>query len=290
ADDRKIPVLIRFRTAKGEFKASLASLQNPEPVIEPTPTPVATPTPKPTATPKPTPTPNVDNLPLSANLPFVLGETLEYRITSNNQNVGTFVLQAKERRTVDKKDTLFLNATITKAERAGGLFNPGDAILAQVNAESLAPYQFEVKFTGSLKGFNQSVRFDQTRGLAVFGGTNQAQIPLNTHSLLSLAYAIRSFNLKPSKDAKNPINDTRVAVFYGTQFYVFTLRPLEAELINLSGEKTAAQMITVITGNPQLDALNLRVWLANDEKRTPLRFAIGAYQADLVSQTVVPPR
>lgn len=291
-DEQKIPVLIRFKTSKGEFQASLASIQNIEsaPETEPTPTPVPTPRPVQTPTPKPIPTPGLDNLPLSQNLPFVLGETLEYKITSNGQNVGAFLLQATERKTVDKKDTLFLKATISGVEKGIDIFNAGDVIVAQVNAETLAPFQFEVKFNGRLSSFNQSVRFDQERGTAIFGGTNPAQIPVNTHSLLSLVYAIRSFNLKPSKDAKNPVNDTRVAVFYGTQFYVFTLRPLEAELINLSGEKIGAQMITVITGNPQLDALNLRLWLSNNIKRTPLRFAIGNYQADLVSETILPPK
>lgn len=291
SDERRIPVAIRFKTAKGDFQASLASVQKIEPettAAQPTATP--TPTPILTPTPVPTPTPSFDNQPLSATLPFVLGETLEYQITLGGQPVGAFVLQAKERRTLEKRDTLFLTATITRADRAAGLFNVGDSIAAQVNAESLAPFLFESKFTGTLSTFNQTVSFDQARGIAVFGGANQAQIPLNTHSLLSLAYAMRSFNLKPSVDKNNPVNDTRVSVFYDNQFYVFTVRPTEAELINLRNEKISAQMITIITGNPQLDALSLKVWLTNNEKRTPLRFSIGAFQADLISETIVPPK
>jgi len=290
SDERKIPVLIRFKTAKGEFQALLAGIQKIEPESEVQVTPTPTPIPVQTPTPIPTPTPSLDNQPLSANLPFVLGESLEYKITSGGQAVGAFVMQAKERKIIEKRDTLFLSATITRAERSTGLFNIGDSITAQVNAESLSPFQFEARFSGSLSSYNQSVRFDQERGIAIYGGANQAQIPLNTHSLLSLVYAMRSFNLKPSLDKNNPINDTRVSVFYASQFYVFTLRPLEAELINLRNEKIPAQVITVITGNPQLDALSLKVWLSNDEKRTPLRFSIGNYQADLVSETIVQPK
>jgi hypothetical protein len=291
-DELKIPVSVRFKTAKGEFQALLASVQvvEPDPETQPKQTPSPTPTPLPVITPTPTPTPSLDNLPLSSNLPFVLGETLEYRITSNGQNDGAFLLQARERRTIDKRDTLFLTATISRAERGFGLFNPGDSITAQVNAESLAPYQFEAKFTGGLSSFNQSVRFDQERGVAIFGGTNQAQIPLNTHSLLSLAYAIRSFNLKQVWDTKNPLMDTRVSVFYDSQFYVFTVRPLETAIFTRGTEKIPAQVLTIITGNPQLDALNLRIWLSNNEKRTPLRFVIGNYQADLVSETIIQPK
>lgn len=289
-DDLKIPVSIRFKTSKGEFQALLASAQviEPDETVQPTPTP--TPIPVATPTPIPTPTPSLDNHPLSANLPFVLGETLEYRMTSNGKNVGTLLLQAKERRTIEKRDTLFLSATISRAESGFGLFNQGDSITAQVNAESLTPYQFDARFTGSLKGFNQSVRFDQDRGVAVFAGANQTQIPLNTHSLLSLAYAVRSFNLKPVWDTKSPVMDTRVSVFYDSQFYVFTVRPLETVVFTRGAEKIPAQSLAVITGNPQLDALNLRIWLSADEKRTPLRFVIGNYQADLIAETVLQPK
>jgi len=291
-DEQKIPVAVRFKTAKGEFQALLQSVQMIEPDAAPTPQPTLVPTPVPvqTPTPVPTPKPSLDNQPLSANLPFVLGETLEYRISAGGQTVGAFTLRAGERRTIDQRDVLFLTATVTRAERAGGIFNAGDSITAQVNAESLAPYLFEAKFTGTLSSFNQSVRFDQDRGIALSGGANQTQIPLNTHSLLSLAYAVRSFNLKPVWDTKNPIMDTRVSVFYDTQHYVFTIRPLEPETITLGGQKILAQPLTIITGNQQLDALNLKIWLSSTDKRTPLRFAIGSYQADLVSETVVQPK
>ena len=292
-DEQKIPVSMRFKTAKGEFQALLASVQTiiPETETQSTPAPTVTPTPIPVPTPIPTPTPSLDNQPLSSNLPFTLGETLEYRLTTNGQNVGSFVLQAKERRNIDKfRDTLFLTATVTRAERNYGLFSVGDSISAQVNAESLAPYQFDAKFTGSLSSFNQSVRFDQERGVAIFGGTNQAIIPINTHSLLSLAYAVRSFNLKQVWDKNNPLMDTRVSVFYDSQFYVFTVRPLETGTVTIGTEKVPAQILAIITGNPQLDALNLRVWLSTNEKRTPLRFVIGNYQADLVSESIVQPK
>lgn len=288
-DEQKIPVLARFRTAKGEFRALLASVQTI--VTEPETTVVPTPTPTPVLTPTPvrTPTPAIDNLPLSSNLPFILGETLEYRITSGGQNVGAIVFQAKERRTVNNNDVLFLTANITRAERSFGLFNPGDMIVAQVNAESLAPYQFDARFTGSLNSLNQSARFDQDRGIVLFGA-NQAQIPLNTHNVLSLVYAMRSFNLKKIWDTKNPIMDTRVSVFYNSKPYVFTLRPLDTEVLTIGAEKVPSQVVKIITEDPQLDALNLRVWLSADEKRTPLRFAIGSYQADLISSTLVLPK
>ncbi len=105
-----------------------------------------------------------------------------------------------------------------------------------------------------------------------------------------MIYAIRSFNLKPSKDEKNPVNDTRVAVFLGSDANVFVLRPSNAEIINLKGDKISAQLISVATGDPQIDSLNLRLWLGLDDKRVPLRFTLGSYQADLVTEKQNPPK
>nr|MBA2494881.1 DUF3108 domain-containing protein [Acidobacteriota bacterium] len=138
--------------------------------------------------------------------------------------------------------------------------------------------------------YNQTVQFDQKAGTATFDGKLHPEIPVGTHSILSLAYAIRSFNLKPSKDPNNPVNDTRVAVFLGSDANVFILRPSTADIINLKGEKVPAQLVSVTTGNPQIDSLNLRVWLSLDEKRVPLRFTLGSYQADLVEEKLIPPK
>ena len=96
---------------------------------------------------------------------------------------------------------------------------------------------------------------------------------------------MRSFNLKPSRDLTNPVNDTRVAVFWTDRAYIFTLRPANIEEILFDGEKVKAQLITINTGNPQLDQLALKVWLSTDERRVPLRFSAGAFQADLTTVT-----
>src|SRR6185503_10114593 len=51
ADEAHIPVLIRLKTAKGEFRVTLSGRLVTEPEVEATPTPVATPTPKMVSTP-----------------------------------------------------------------------------------------------------------------------------------------------------------------------------------------------------------------------------------------------
>jgi hypothetical protein len=289
-DDAKVPVAVRFKTAKGEFRARLASIQNIEPPTEPVPTPVPISTPKPTPLPTAPPRLYVDNQPLAEELSFTLGETLEYAISAGDKPVATFILQATERRQVQNEDSLLLSAVVTDAAGAAGIFQKGDGIRTQVSPEMLTPRKLDISFTGSLSSLNQSVTFDERTNLIIFKGTGQVEAPVGTHNILSLIYAVRSFNLKPSKDTSNPINDTRVAVFWDNRPYIFTLRPSPAELISMRGEKVSAQLVSISTQNPQLDTLNIKIWLSNDARRVPLRFSIGGYQADLISDKIVVPK
>jgi len=284
-DEARVPVVIRFTTAKGEFKAILAAIVLPEPETPtPTPTPGPIPTPKLPATPTPTPTPAIENLPLATELGFQLGELLSYQVTAGGKSIGIISLNARERKLIQKEDTLVLTASVTGVEPGSNLLRLGDSATAEVNAETLAPKSISGRFASTFAGLSQSVSFDRRTGIVTFDVTKTADEPVGTHSILSLIYAMRSFNLKPSKNATNPVNDTRVAVFWETKAYVFTLRPSDPGEITINGEKVSAQLISVNTGNPQLDALAIKVWLGT-ETRVPLRFTFGAFQADLISQT-----
>ncbi|CAN5356416.1 hypothetical protein BH20ACI1_BH20ACI1_24570 [soil metagenome] len=291
-DEAHLPVLIRLKTPKGDFRAEIASIQvvEGETTGEPTPTPIQTP--RPQATPKPiaTPTPYIENAPLLPELPFILGETLDYQISNAGKFLGIITLQAKERKQFAGQDSLLLTAAVTETQPDQQILKLNDNIIAQVNPDSLAPQQIALKFSNMFSNYSQIVQFDQKAGTATFNGQLHPEVPVGTHSLLSLAYAVRAFNLKPSKDLTNPVNDTRVAVFLNSDANVFILRPSTADIINLKGEKIPAQLISITTGDPQVDILNLRLWLSLDEKRVPLRFTLGTYQADLVAEKQIPPK
>lgn len=292
-DPARIPVLLRFRTAKGDFRAEVASVQFIEPEIstDPTPSPpIQTPRPQSTPKPVPTPTPYVENESLSTDLPFVLGETLDYQVSTAGQMIGIVTLQAKERKQYLGQDSLLLTAIATGTGPNQRTFILNDGIRAQVSPDSIAPQQIDLKFAGLLSPYNLTAQFNQKAGFVTFNGANRADIPVGTHSILSLVYAVRAFNLKPSKDLSNPVNDTRVAVFVNSKAYVITLRPSDAEIINLRGEKFSAQLITIRTGDPAFDQNNLRLWLGNTDKRLPLRLSFGNFQADLISEKQIPPK
>jgi Protein of unknown function (DUF3108). len=119
-DDRHTPAVFRFATAKGNFRAVLASSTITEPQVaeaDLAQTPVPIPQPIITPRPSPTPVPYVDNEPLSEELPFALGETLDYKITISGSPSGSARLQAKERTQFQGIDSLLLTAEITGVNR-----------------------------------------------------------------------------------------------------------------------------------------------------------------------------
>lgn len=287
----RLPVLIRAKMQPGEIKATLASVQvnSPDPVT-PLPTPAATPQPVPTPIGTPTPEVYVENQPLSDELPFDLGERLEYRVTYGVQRAGKVIFDVKERKQFNGIDSLLLTATVTESNPPSTAFLTGDRISAQVDPLTLLPRQTEIAFRGPLAAFSQTAIFDERTSSVSFGGANRADIPFGTHSILSLLYAMRSFKLNPTTDATNPVNDTRVSVFWSNQAYVFVLRPTSAEHITLDGKKVPVIIANITTGDSQLDQLQPKVWLTGDAVRVPVKFTLGQYQFDLESSSIIPPK
>lgn len=283
-DDARVPVLFRFKTVKGNFVASIATIQIPKPAAAPTPEPSKTPPSVVIPPAKATPPPYQENQPISPELGFALGETLNFDVSDSGKKIAVISLSAKERKLFQNQDSLLLTATVTGTEQGTTIFGLGDSIQVHVDPETLAPRLVESRFSRDLTWLNQTAVFDPRTGNISVGKENPVDAPIGTHTLLSLIYAMRSFNLKPSKDPKNPVNDTRVAVFWESQPYVFTLAPSNAEEITVGGEKVLAQMITISTGSEIFDKRTLKIWLDASE-RVPLRFSFGSYQADLVLPT-----
>lgn len=280
-DEDRVPVAIRFKTTIGEGRLMLSGHIKPQSAVQPTPspTPVVVRTPTPNA--RPTPEPYVPDRPLLPELGFALGESLQYRITRGPQVVATVNVSARERKLFQNADSLMLVAEVVSAIPGASEMSQGDVFISQVNPDTLAPRWIEARFKSS-PILTRTALFDPITGSVSVAGQRPVDGPMGTHTLLSLFYAMRSFNLKPSKDPTNPVNDTRVAVFWDTKAHIFTLRPSDPEDIAIAGNRLSAQMISISTGVPALDTLAIKVWLSNEVGRVPLRITIGTLNAELV--------
>lgn len=277
----RIPVKISIGTPKGEFQAVLASFTRIVPTPTPTATVIATPTPVPTVLATPSPTPYIENQKLSADLPFRIGEKLKYSVSLADREVAKVVSVVDGRKLVDGVDSLLLKVSVADAGD-GSVLRMGDFAEVWVERFTLVPSRFRLSFSGSLSGWSEEARFDQVAGTVTSAGGLPLEVPNGTHSIVSLAYAIRSFNLRPSKDRENPVNDTRVSAFINGKAYILTLRPGENERIVNGGESVIAQQVSIFTGDPAIDRLQPKIWLSADARRIPLKIIVGEYRADWI--------
>ena len=242
ADDvLRTPVRYGFRTDKGRFNGILTSKQ----II--IPEPAATPTPAPSQTParlrrlrRSRPDTVYQNQPLPKDLAFLLGEKLVYNISTKGNAVGKLTLWAQERSEFQGRDSLLLTAEVTEVSASTVGFSVADRFSVRVDPLTLSPQLSEVKLSGNLAWMNQTALFDPVSSRITIG-TNRLEAPFGTHTPLSLLYAMRSFNLRPSRTLSNPVNDTRVAVLWGSTTSVFSLRPSDVELKDVKGESVEAQ-------------------------------------------------
>ena len=292
-DERHLPVLMRLKLPQGDLRAELISVEilQPEPAVAvvtppvvPQPTPVVVPTPRPPR-PQPTPKPYFDNQPLEADLPFALGEKLDFEVLRGGQKIAVARSEIRERKQFTARDSVLLMVTAQPLNNSS-VFAAGDKIESYIDPNYLVPLRQDIKLNGALNNFNQSLNFDQEHGVVTTDKGLRAEVPVGTFDPLSFVYALRAFRFS---DAPNNVTGTRAAIFLADAPVIITLKPTR-ETIQLAGKKTATIVLTIITDNPQIDSLGLKLWLSDDARRLPLKLICntpaGAIEVNLIKSSV----
>ncbi len=280
-DDLHIPVLVRIKHSAGEIRAELAGSDvRTAPAPRPSPTPVSPPR---TVTIRST---NPDAGPTRSDLPFKVGEKLNYLIylPSVSQPVGTALYEVKAQGRYFDRDAFLLSARLQTTPAIGRLFTANDQVTSYVDPVSLLPFRTEMVLVEGNRRANRIYSVDQDRGSAVENGI-RIEIPVGTHDLLSLVYAVRTFELSPAKrNAISILVDKRpVTLFISSQ---------RRETIDIGGQKLPAILLTLTTDDPVSDKYQFRAWVSDDFRRLPLRFTamteLGLVRADLAITPVTP--
>lgn len=225
--------------------------------------------------------------PFPKDVPFKANEQLNFGIYWQNSQlpVGKVSFQVSQRSNFGGRDGLMLSA---KADSSTGaiakLFDANDSFISFINPESLLPYRTEIKQVNNNQ-YNQTLTVDQDRGIINGDKGVRAEIPVGTHDLLSVAYALRSFDLTPNKP-------TTVSLFAGNRYVILTVTPVSRETIELGGQNVAAIQLKLTIDDPNTNAdknssdkYALRLWVSDDSRRLPLRFSTklpdGTLRADL---------
>lgn len=295
-DERHVPVLVTLRLRAGEVRAELASTEIVPPA-EATPggvtPPLAQPTPRTTNTPlmpgvTPPPTrpggstaaATPDGAAPLPELPFKVGEELNFNffLGKNEQPVGTASFRVRARARYFNRDGLLLTGAMRTIGAAQNLFQVNDQINSYVDATTLVPFRTELSLVEGRRQNRWVVSLDQNGGAALFDDGTRVDMPVNTHDLISVLYALRSFDLTPSKR-------TAVSLLVNKRPRPLYVVALSRANIQLGGQQIPAVELALTTGEAQADQLSLRLWVSADRRRLPLRLTaltpLGPVRADL---------
>ncbi len=279
-DEWHIPVLVTARYRGTDIQIELAaSVVTPPQRTAPART-VVVPT---TPTPRPTPSSTQTSAPL--DLPFKVGEQLNYRVYLGKSTtpIGSLNFEVKTRGRFFNRDGLQIIGSV-QTEGAAPIAIK-DQIISYVDPTSLLPFRTELNFSEGKWRQIRSYNINQDLGAAtVEGARERVEIPVGTHDLVSALYSLRTFDLTPKKSDS-------ISAMAIHRPRTLTVTTLQRETIDLGGQKIATIMLQLTTDDPQRDRLQIRIWVGDDGRHLPLRIAavteMGAVHADLI---VIPAR
>jgi hypothetical protein len=313
-DERHLPVLITAQHPAGEIRAELASSEilteamlpptgtkplpvPPQQVAPPAgervvPTPAGTPPAgvrpgspgtRPTGGGGATPgTPAAGGTETAAlpDLPFRVGDDLNFNfyVGTTPQQVGLGRFQVRARGRYFGRDGLLFTAQMQTSGPGQRLFPVNDQISSYVDASTLLPFRTELRLQEGGRRANFTVSVEQNQGRALFDDGTRVDMPVATHDLLSVFFALRSFDLSVGRQ-------TRVSLLVNKRPRLLTVTALARETLELNGRRVPAIQLALATGDPQNAALSLRLWVSDDRRRLPLRLTaqtpLGPLRADL---------
>ncbi|HXI24491.1 MAG TPA: DUF3108 domain-containing protein, partial [Pyrinomonadaceae bacterium] len=262
-DEWHVPVLITARYNNADIRMELAGSQLTVPAAVPRPS-VEPATANPTRT--PVTSPNI--VPTSGaalDLPFKIGEQLNYRVFVGNTNtaIGSMSLSVKTRGRFFNRDGL--QFTWLAQTSGGGILPIKDQMTSFVDPDTLVPFRTEINFAEGSWRNARNYNLDQERGLAtVEGKTDRQEIPIGTHDLVSALYAIRTFDF-------SGLRQNAISIMAVDRPRTLFVKAERRETIELNGQKIPAIMLKVTTDDSDPDKLQIRMWIGDDARRLPLR-------------------
>ncbi|OLE54161.1 MAG: hypothetical protein AUG51_10045 [Acidobacteria bacterium 13_1_20CM_3_53_8] len=300
-DERHVPVLLTAQHKSGEIRAELASsdLRGVQPVqasgvASPTPSPVPSRqiivppqgrNPVQSRRPPPASSDASNNAqtvtrPQPTNLPFKVGEQLNYNVYlgSATQPVGTASFLVRPRAKYFNHDGMLYAVRVQTVPAAQRIFFVNDQINSYVDPVTLLPFRSELNLVEGTNRVSQIFTLDQDHGLAASSTGQRLEIPVGTHDFVSVAYALRSFNLDPPKR-------NAVSILVHNRPRTLFITSLRRETITLGSTQVRAIQISLTTDDPVPDKYQLRLWVSDDSRRLPLRITgvspLGPVRADL---------
>lgn len=293
-DEWHVPVLVTAKHKDGEINAELAASQLNTPPPTPTPTPQRVTPPSDGRPLVPVPSPTIPASATRLNLPFNVGEELNYQVYFGPapQSVGSATFSVEARGRYFNRDGLLLKATAQTTNAGARVFYVNDKVSSYVDPETLLPFRTEMNFAEGQWRSTRGYSIDQNRGAVTTDDRKRIEIPVGTHDLISLLYAIRTFDLSPPSTSLSQPRRHAISILAINQPRTLFVTAQKRETIELNGQKVVALLLTLTSDDGTADRLQLRLWVGDDWRHLPLRISavtpLGPVRADLTIKANVP--
>jgi hypothetical protein len=215
-----------------------------------------------------------------SDLPFKVGEQLNFSffLGTSTQPVGVASYHVRARNKYAGRDGLWFSASMFTTGALQSVFPVTDKIETYVDAKTLLPFRSQLQIREGNHRLQGVVSIDQERGAAIVADGSTVEIPVGTYDLVSVIYALRSFDLSPPKR-------NAVSLLINKRPRTLFINSLRRETIELGGKSIPAFQLALATDDPQGDRFQLRLWVGADSRRLPLRLTattpLGLVRADL---------
>ncbi len=285
-DQRHLPILIIARLSAGEIRAELAGSDFvPTALPVPNPTPVVTTTPAITA-PVVVPTAAANDS-VSRDLPFNVGEQLNYQMFLPNIQapVGTATFQVRARAKYFDHDGFQFTVIAQTTNALQKVFVANDLMTSYVDPRTLLPFHTDLALNEGRRRVNSKLVINQDYGTATTDTGTRIEIPVGTHDYLSFFYLLRTLNLNPPKRSA-------LSILVNNQPKTLFISALSRENVQLGSQTIPAIQVSLTTDDAQPDKYQLRGWISADKRHLPLRLTamteLGTVRVDLAIIPVTP--
>ncbi len=201
---------------------------------------------------------------LERNLPFVVGERLNYDIAWGNfASVGKASFEVRRQGMLGQTRVFEFFGEATNTGVARSLITVNDQLSSFVAVDSLVPVRTDLRLREGKRFKQVTANYDWNNNKALLSSGSQTDLQPGTLDLLSLFYFVRAADLQIGA----AFNATFLDANHRPQ--MVTLRVAKQETITSGiGAKDALQ-IDILAPEPA-KLLLAQVWISNDARRLPL--------------------
>jgi Protein of unknown function (DUF3108) len=221
----------------------------------------------------------------SATLPFFVGEELIFEVRWMGLLAGSARMAVSGQTTRDGHDVYHIRSLAESSPFFSLFYYVRDSGETFVDVRELIPWYFHLDQREGSRAVQQTVTFDQPRGVAVHTRNQEApqevKVPLGVHDSLSSFYILRTLPLRVGETI-------HLHTFANGKTYDVEVQILRRETVEAYWGPVEALVVRPLMRFQEIlrQKGEVLIWVTNDDRRLPLRMrtsiTVGSIEAKLI--------